>query len=604
MRVNHIVEFYRKAWNAGDFDVFVNFSEQSKDYNENNLDLSRMLAGAALFLDNKSQAEALLNKAISLSNRAEVKRFSLSAYQTQLGRAAILADKHQQAFLYFQSALAMGGELIQPFFYDFVTQEAEHQLQQGETRVAIQTWQDLASILQEDTPESVYHRMSYCYAVNQQGFGGTQEENQVWGDCHKHDLLEFFHTNLQPDFYFEIGVDEGLSLARAKGKAVGVDARPKLNLKIELSDQVQILGVSSDAFFRDQAAQILTAPPDLAFIDGMHLFEFALRDFINLERYAAPYALVGIDDIYPCHPTQAERRRRSSAWTGDIWKLLPILKKYRPDLTLLSLPCSTTGLLLIAGLDRYNTQLVDHYDEILKEYQADLPVPEPILQRSESVPSDHPVVSLLLSLLKQAKKEQTDIEQVRECLTQIMPLIEQAKLDQGLPLHPKTLKQLAQEKALAEAQTYQAQLFLPQTKDSVYSESKSQIKTLPSSGWQRAVFCFQQGLEHYQLRLDPSNRSGLFEINKIILIDKNSGKVFLNLTEREQLRKLEICGDCLILWHPDKFLFFAYSADPIIYLPLVQVFETELELHIGIRQISDTTDLREYWRKHLENLQR
>ena len=204
--------------------------------------------------------------------------------------------------LHFQSAFAKGGELTQPLFYSFVSQEAEQQLQQGETPAAIQTWQDLASILQENTPEEVYHRMSHCYAVNQQGFGGEQEENQIWGDCHKHDLLEFFHTHLQPEFYFEIGVDRGLSLARAKGKALGVDARPKLNLAVDLPKHTQILGMSSDTFFRDQAELAFSTPPDLAFIDGMHLFEFALRDFMNLERYAAPYALVGIDDIYPCQP--------------------------------------------------------------------------------------------------------------------------------------------------------------------------------------------------------------------------------------------------------------------------------------------------------------
>ena len=137
------------------------------------------------------------------------------------------------------------------------------------------------------------------------------------------------------------------------------------------------------------------------------------------------------------NPVQAERRRRSGAWTGDVWKLLPVLQKYRPDLTLLTLPCSTTGLLLIAGLDAKNTQLQDHYQDIIHEYQADLPVPESILQRSGSIPSDHPVVSLLLSVLKRAKEEQADTEQVRPHLAQLVPFIEEAKQQQGLPMHPK-----------------------------------------------------------------------------------------------------------------------------------------------------------------------
>jgi hypothetical protein len=58
--------------------------------------------------------------------------------------------------------------------------------------------------------------------------------------------------------------------------------------------------------------------------------EFALRDLINVEHHAAPYTLVAIDDIYPCHPTQAERHRRSGSWTGDIWKLHQILRACHP----------------------------------------------------------------------------------------------------------------------------------------------------------------------------------------------------------------------------------------------------------------------------------
>src|SRR5256885_12302956 len=38
----------------------------------------------------------------------------------------------------------------------------------------------------------------------------------------------------------------------------------------------------------DLSKELGGRPVDLAFIDGMHLFEFALRDFVNLERYCAP----------------------------------------------------------------------------------------------------------------------------------------------------------------------------------------------------------------------------------------------------------------------------------------------------------------------------
>ncbi len=591
---------YQSAWQQSDWSRF----SELLDLKPANLDkkpsLALMLTGAALYVKPKDFANQLIAKALSLTDSTSVKRFAFAIYQVQLGRAFMLSGQQPKALLHFQSGYAHGGELTQPLFYDFICQEAEQQLSQGDARAAIQTWQDLASILQKDTPEHVYHRMSHCYSVNQQGFGGEHQENEVWGDCHKHDLLEFIHTHLQPQFYFEIGVDEGLSLARAKGQALGVDARPKLKLAVDLPKKAEILGISSDAFFRDKAVQSFSTPPDLAFIDGMHLFEFALRDFMNLECHAAPYALVGIDDIYPCHPTQAERRRRSGAWTGDVWKLLPILQKYRPDLTLIPLPCSTTGMLLIAGLDAQNRQLNDHYADIIREFQANLPVPEFILQRSDSLPSDHPVVSLLLSVLKRARENQLDAAQVSVQLAQLVPFIDEAKHHKDLLLHPKTLKQLNHEQELTDAQMYQTQLFLPQAQNPVYSQKATLKLNLPSTGWQEAVFSFCHALVNFPLRFDPSTRPGLFEINLVRLVDKNANQVLLELTDKEHLQKITAQGDCLLLNHPEKFVFYAYASDSILMLPVIETLETDLELCIRIRLVSDEDEIRECWELHFD----
>ncbi|WPL15235.1 hypothetical protein Thiowin_00118 [Thiorhodovibrio winogradskyi] len=183
-----------------------------------------------------------------------------------------------------------------------LTNEAEQHHQAGRYREAAQCWQDVADLLQETTPERIYQCLGEAMTLNRQGWGGTREDNHTWGDCHKHDVLAWLHAQLGTEQYLEIGVDAGLSLARAPGRARGIDPRPDLLLQAPLSEQARILTCSSDAFFRDQAKTVLQQPPDLVFIDGMHLFEFALRDLINVERHAAPHTLVAIDDIYPCHP--------------------------------------------------------------------------------------------------------------------------------------------------------------------------------------------------------------------------------------------------------------------------------------------------------------
>ncbi len=71
---------------------------------------------------------------------------------------------------------------------------------------------------------------------------------------------------------------------------------------------------------------------DLAFIDARHQFEFAMRDFGNLERYCSHDSVIVVHDCYPVDADSVDREPRSSRWSGDIWRLIGLLKKHRPDL--------------------------------------------------------------------------------------------------------------------------------------------------------------------------------------------------------------------------------------------------------------------------------
>lgn len=223
---------------------------------------------------------------------------------------------------------------------------------------------------------------------------GSAEEEAVGGSAPYLEVLGSLHELLQPPLYLEIGVRHGRSLALAKGPAIGVDPAPEITVG-NLPATTRLIELASDDFFRDVAADVMPGGPDLAFIDGMHLFEYALRDFMHVERMAKPGTLVVIDDIYPSHPAQAERERRTRVWTGDIWKLQRCLSELRPDLILLALDTSPTGLLLIAGLNPTNRTLWDRYNPIVRQYsKAQAPPPE-VLQRSGAIdPKDSRVVAL------------------------------------------------------------------------------------------------------------------------------------------------------------------------------------------------------------------
>ena len=345
-----------------------------------------------------------------------------------LGRAFLLADQPDPALDHLHAALdhALPGSL-QPHLPLLIT-EAERCASRGDHREAIQRWQDIASLLGEATPEAIYLQLSAAYAANRAGFGGSKEENALWGDANKHDVLAWLHRWLQPALYLEIGVDQGVSLACATGPAIGVDPRPDLRMSVDLPPTARIVASSSDAFFAQQAAALLQPAPELAFIDGMHLFEFALRDLLHTERHMAPWGLVVIDDIYPCHPIQARRRRRSGSWTGDVWKLLPILRAHRPDLTLLCLNAHTTGLLLIAGFDADgssggNAALAAAAPELVRHWRPIAEPPAEVLARHGAIPSNHPLVVELLQLLLQARQQQWTSAQLREALAPLHPRI-------------------------------------------------------------------------------------------------------------------------------------------------------------------------------------
>ena len=62
--------------------------------------------------------------------------------------------------------------------------------------------------------------------------------------------------------------------------------------------------------------------------------------------------------------------RYQGSWTGDVWKIIPILRKYRPDLKLLLVDCPPTGVVCVTRLDPTSTVLKDRYLDIVAEFTA------------------------------------------------------------------------------------------------------------------------------------------------------------------------------------------------------------------------------------------
>jgi hypothetical protein len=208
------------------------------------------------------------------------------------------------------------------------------------------------------------------------------------------DVLRRLHELLRPRTYLEIGVETGATLAFAQHaeRAIGIDPDASKLRRDLVPPRARVFHETSDAFFaRQTRAQALGAHRvDLAFIDGMHWFEYALRDFVNVEAWSSPTSVVVLHDCLPLFPLTASRERRTKFWVGDVWKVVGILRRYRPELRVKIVATAPSGLCIVRGLDPASRVLAERLDEIIDEHRG-LAYPSRALETPEGfelVPSN------------------------------------------------------------------------------------------------------------------------------------------------------------------------------------------------------------------------
>lgn len=215
------------------------------------------------------------------------------------------------------------------------------------------------------------------------------------------ELFSDLHDRLDIDWYLEIGTETGKGLVDVRANVISVD--PTFQLRYDAigpKSEVHFFQKTSDEFFSSGFLDRMAIQIDVAFLDGMHLFEFLLRDFLNAERYMHPESCIMIHDCIPFNGDMAarDRGRLDVPWTGDVWKILPILSTHRPDLRISALDASPTGVILVENLDAASTVLADRYDAIVTEF-IDLTLQDFGLERFKR---DFPLVNCE-TLLERAK---------------------------------------------------------------------------------------------------------------------------------------------------------------------------------------------------------
>lgn len=188
----------------------------------------------------------------------------------------------------------------------------------------------------------------------------------------RHEFLQQLHELRKPETYLEIGVQHGWSLQLSSAKRnYAIDPEPQIGAY----DAARRIGgliykETSDAFFADPEpiGQI-----DLAFIDGMHLAEFAWRDFLNIARYCNSKSIVVFDDVLPTTQAMASRQQCPGDWTGDVWKVTTGLQVF-PELVLQLVDTHPTGVLVVTGFEsnwRYHSDTITFTDDTVPNWVLD-----------------------------------------------------------------------------------------------------------------------------------------------------------------------------------------------------------------------------------------
>jgi hypothetical protein len=184
--------------------------------------------------------------------------------------------------------------------------------------------------------------------------------------------LDWLYRLLMPSTALEIGVFQGHSLALHRPPTVAIAVDPEPQVRQPLRTETHIFPQTSDDFFASGQLRALLGDRRLSvgFIDGLHLFEQSLRDFSNLEAHSGPESTILIHDTVPLDEVTQRRERITQFHTGDVWRTILSLKKYRPDLAIFTIATPPTGLTVVTGLDAGSRVLTTRFDQIVKETLA------------------------------------------------------------------------------------------------------------------------------------------------------------------------------------------------------------------------------------------
>jgi len=206
-------------------------------------------------------------------------------------------------------------------------------------------------------------------------------------------LIQIVIKKIEAKVYLEIGVFKGYSFLKTICKnKIGIDPCFKIKkIKKIYSYFTNITNINnkyftmtSDVFFINYKNTLISSPPEVIFIDGLHTFEQTLQDCYNSLNYLAEGGVIILHDCNPPSESSATpalsileaeqiwKSQYNSGWTdewcGDSWKTIPYLINNNPELNV-SVLNADFGLGLVSKKKNVAQKFYQFPDDI-QEYKG------------------------------------------------------------------------------------------------------------------------------------------------------------------------------------------------------------------------------------------
>ncbi|OGI09870.1 MAG: hypothetical protein A2Y40_08510 [Candidatus Margulisbacteria bacterium GWF2_35_9] len=125
--------------------------------------------------------------------------------------------------------------------------------------------------------------------------------------------------------YLEIGVRRGENIISVKADIkIGVDPclqldklTPRYKKKLKKSNNIEFHEIKSDEYFLKNDLTF-----DVVFIDGLHVYEQAMKDILNALNLLKENGVIVVHDCNPLSEKAAQRNHTDGVWNGDVWKVI------------------------------------------------------------------------------------------------------------------------------------------------------------------------------------------------------------------------------------------------------------------------------------------